>query len=731
MSIGTAPLGADHGSMTSLVNRGRGAATTSLRTRWHRAFALLTLIVVMSGMASFLGTRLVVDTFSKAATRVEREATATAKLRADVISHSIAYASQPDSPRVPVLDAAIRADFAAALGDEESEQAKGLLEAAAGEFQAIVDAGANAPGEAGMSVRAVAVTSRAPTLLSLLDQAGSLSRTAVRADLADAARLERQAMLVVGFFGLMALALVVVLARRLTTQVLRPVRMLRDSANHLAAGDLDHRVVIDRADELGQLAVSFNTMADAIAGNQRTLSREANYDSLTELANRAAFNTRLEATLARPERRSGSQAVLFVDLDDFKDVNDTMGHAGGDELLRVVAVRLSEAVRPGDLVARLGGDEFALLLDDLLEPGDAFTVAERVLAALAEPVAIGGLSAHVGASIGLAMRQIDSTIDGLMREADVAMYAAKAKGKNRVERYEATLDDTTAERQSLKSDLNGATERGELVLDYQPVVDLETGMLVGLEALVRWQHPTLGLLPPLAFIGLAEETGAIIPIGAWVVETAAHQLQNWQRRYGLPDLWMSVNVSVCQLNRPNFADDVKHILTTTGLDPSRLVLEVTESVLADPKGGAAATLADLRLPGVRVALDDFGVGYSSIGYLRLLPLDVLKIDRSFVSGSDAGDAGNDALLEAIVAMGQRLGLDVIPEGIEELDQLSRLKAMGCHVGQGFLLSRPLSPEAVETLLASPLPLRVIGLHSAARTIAAVTDLATHALPTTP
>jgi diguanylate cyclase (GGDEF)-like protein len=717
--------------MTSLVNRGRGAATTSLRTRWHRAFALLTLIVVMSGMASFLGTRLVVDTFSKAATRVEREATATAKLRADVISHSIAYASQPDSPRVPVLDAAIRADFAAALGDEESEQAKGLLEAAAGEFQAIVDAGANAPGEAGMSVRAVAVTSRAPTLLSLLDQAGSLSRTAVRADLADAARLERQAMLVVGFFGLMALALVVVLARRLTTQVLRPVRMLRDSANHLAAGDLDHRVVIDRADELGQLAVSFNTMADAIAGNQRTLSREANYDSLTELANRAAFNTRLEATLARPERRSGSQAVLFVDLDDFKDVNDTMGHAGGDELLRVVAVRLSEAVRPGDLVARLGGDEFALLLDDLLEPGDAFTVAERVLAALAEPVAIGGLSAHVGASIGLAMRQIDSTIDGLMREADVAMYAAKAKGKNRVERYEATLDDTTAERQSLKSDLNGATERGELVLDYQPVVDLETGMLVGLEALVRWQHPTLGLLPPLAFIGLAEETGAIIPIGAWVVETAAHQLQNWQRRYGLPDLWMSVNVSVCQLNRPNFADDVKHILTTTGLDPSRLVLEVTESVLADPKGGAAATLADLRLPGVRVALDDFGVGYSSIGYLRLLPLDVLKIDRSFVSGSDAGDAGNDALLEAIVAMGQRLGLDVIPEGIEELDQLSRLKAMGCHVGQGFLLSRPLSPEAVETLLASPLPLRVIGLHSAARTIAAVTDLATHALPTTP
>jgi diguanylate cyclase (GGDEF)-like protein len=712
--------------------QGGSAKATRLRSRWNRRLAFLTTLILLGGMTSLIGTRLLVGEFRQSAVRVEREATTGAKLRADVISHAIAITSPitdaQQQRRTERLASAIRAGFVKAVADAGSGRATGLFEASLAEWQAIVDAAGPPDHRTDRATFGAVVSVRAPKVLALLDQAGSISRAEVRMDLAEAARVERQALAVLSALLLLAVGLALRLARLLTTEVLRPVRILSDSANHLAAGELDHRVVIDRADELGDLAVSFNTMADAIAGSQRTLSREANFDSLTELANRAAFNTRLEATLARPERRRGSQAVLFVDLDDFKDVNDTMGHAAGDDLLRAVAERLSDAVRPGDVVARLGGDEFALLLDDLLEPGDALTVAERVLAAVAEPVEISGSSAHVGASIGLAMRQVGSTIDALMREADVAMYAAKAKGKNRVVRYDSALDDMTVERQSLMGDLTGATERGELVLDYQPVVDLDTGMLVGLEALVRWQHPSLGLLPPLAFIGLAEETGAIIPIGAWVLHTAAHQLQNWQRRYGLPDLWMSVNVSVSQLNGPHFATEVEHVLTTTGLDPARLLIEVTESVLADHKGGAATTLAALRLPGVRVALDDFGVGYSSIAYLRQLPLDVLKIDRSFVSGAEAGDPGNDTLLEAIVAMGQRLGLDVIPEGIEELDQISRLRAMGCRVGQGFLLSRPLSPEAVEALLASPLPVHVIGLHSAARAITAVTDSAVPALP---
>jgi EAL domain-containing protein (putative c-di-GMP-specific phosphodiesterase class I) len=322
---------------------------------------------------------------------------------------------------------------------------------------------------------------------------------------------------------------------------------------------------------------------------------------------------------------------------------------------------------------------------------------------------IGDGRVQVGASVGMAMRREDSTVDALMRDADVAMYAAKAKGKNRVEHYDADLQDLAVERQALRAELDGAVERDELVVEYQPVVDLETGTLAGLEALVRWQHATRGLLPPLTFIDLAEETGAIIGIGASVMETAARQLRLWQHRYNLPKLWMSVNVSVRQLDVPEFADDVTNILRATGIDPTTFVLEVTESVLADPDGEAAASLAALRGSRVRVALDDFGTGYSSIGYLRRLPVDILKIDRSFVSGPSAGAGVDDVLLEAIVAMGQTLRLDVIPEGIETLDQLVRLRAAGCKVGQGFLFSRPVSAQAIEVLLAAPIPLPVFAL----------------------
>jgi diguanylate cyclase (GGDEF)-like protein len=546
-------------------------------------------------------------------------------------------------------------------------------------------------------------------VLTLLDQAGSASREAVRLELANAKRTERTTMAILGLLELFAVLLAVRLSRRLSTQVLRPVGKLRDSANHLTAGELDHRVVVDRADELGELAASFNAMADAIAGSQRSLTREANTDSLSGLANRAAFRTRLEATIRQPNRRAGHQAVLFVDLDDFKDVNDTLGHAAGDELLRVVADRLLVAVRPGDLVARLGGDEFAVLLDGLPEPQLALTVAGRVVAALAEPIQIGVHSTHVGASVGLAVRHEHSTLEGLMREADVAMYAAKAKGKNRVEAYDAGLDDVAIARQGLKADVGTAAARGELVLDYQPIVDLDTGRFVGLEALVRWQHPSRGLLPPSEFIELAEETGAIVDIGAFVLEKAARQVQSWRRRYGQPDLWLSVNVSVRQLDLPGFAEVVEEILGRTGLLPSNLILEITETVLADPHGSAAAVLAAVRVSGVRVALDDFGTGYSSIGYLRQLPVDVLKIDRSFLADTYAGSPG-DALLKAIVAMAATLGLEVIPEGIEEFDQLARLRAMGCVIGQGFLMSRPVGADIIDALLATPVPLPYIALH---------------------
>jgi diguanylate cyclase (GGDEF)-like protein len=684
----------------------------SLRWRWNRAFALLTVIVVVSGLAGLVGASLVVDIFRSSAFRAESEATTNARLRSEVVAQSVVVASAVTPSWRAQVDAsrtATAADFAEAITTEDTPRAKQLLQNSRTQWLEIADSIGLAGEPTALAVRGAAVSTHAPLALAFLDQAGEVNREAVRSDLRSASRTNWEAMGVLSLLDVLAIALAVLLSRRFSWQVLRPLVILRDSANQLAAGELDHRVVVDRDDELGELAVSFNAMADAIAGSQRTLTHEANTDVLSGLANRAAFAARLDALLARPDRRGLQQAVLFVDLDDFKDVNDTMGHAAGDKLLKVVSERLTQTVRPGDLVSRLGGDEFALLLDDLPDPEFACDVAQRVVGALAERVRIGESWAHVGASVGLAMRRDDSTRDGLMREADVAMYAAKAKGKNRVERYDAGLDDLAVARNLLKLDLGDAVDKGELVLDYQPMVDLESGLLVGVEALVRWQHPTRGLLPPSEFIELAEETGAILSIGAFVLSHAAEQVQVWQRRYGLPTLWLSVNVSVCQLGRPDFAAQVAGTLQATRLDPSSLVLEVTETILAEPQGGVSPTLEALRATGIRIALDDFGTGFSSIGYLRQIPVDILKIDRSFVAGTYAGGQAN-ALLEAIVGMAERLGLDVIPEGIEEFDQLVRLRAMGCRVGQGFLLCRPVSGDAIDALLAASIPFAHIGLH---------------------
>ena len=564
-------------------------------------------------------------------------------------------------------------------------------------------AAAGAPGHpADLTARANAVTSQVPSVLALLDQADATDRAAVRVALARASQLERAGLLVLGLLELLAIGLAVRLARQLSKEILRPVGILRDSANQLASGEFDHRIVVDRADELGELAVSFNAMADAIAGGQRVLTHEATTDSLSGLANRAAFYALLRSTLATPERRVGSQSLLFVDLDDFKDVNDTLGHAAGDEVLRVVASRLVDAVRPTDHVARLGGDEFALLLDIVPDTADALALANRIVLALDAPVAIGARDVHVGASVGLAMRQPNSTLEGWVREADVAMYAAKARGKNRVEQYDSGLDDAAVARQALKDEISVAAIRGELIVDYQPVVELDTGELVGLEALVRWQHPTRGLLPPSAFIDLAEENGSIVDIGSWVIQRAARDLRGWQRRYRRPALWMSVNVSVCQLEAFEYDTTIGSILRAADVNPATIVIEVTESVLADPNGGAAAALTALRLTGVRVALDDFGTGYSSIGYLRQLPVDFIKIDRSFVTGASP-ESPDNPLLEAIVGMARHLGLKIIPEGIERPSELAQLRALGCHLGQGFLMSRPVSAENIEALLSAPIP----------------------------
>ncbi len=305
---------------------------------------------------------------------------------------------------------------------------------------------------------------------------------------------------------------------------------------------------------------------------------------------------------------------------------------------------------------------------------------------------------HVGASIGVALRQDGTDGDSLVRQADVAMYTAKVNGKNRVEFYDAAIDHALSDYHALNGDIVGAAERRELVIDYQPVIDLATGAVTGAEALVRWQHPTRGLLMPSTFIAIAEENGAIVDIGMWVLQAACAQMQAWQHRHVRPDLFLSVNVSVRQLEQPGFADQVKDVLIQTTLAADRLVVEVTESVLADPAGGAATALAALRAIGVRVALDDFGTGYSSMSYLSQLPVDILKIDRSFVTAGASAGSQPEAVLAAIIGLADRLGFDVIPEGIEDTAQLVRLQSLGCRAGQGFLLSRPLAPAAVDSLL---------------------------------
>jgi diguanylate cyclase (GGDEF)-like protein len=433
------------------------------------------------------------------------------------------------------------------------------------------------------------------------------------------------------------------------------------------------------------------------------LQRRASTDLLTGLANRAEFRHRLQLALTLIEDHAGDVALLFLDLDDFKDVNDTLGHPTGDALLEVVAYRLQQVVRSDDLVARLGGDEFAMLFEGPDALAQAMTVGERAIDALAEPVVVSGTPVRVGVSVGLATSYDGCDLDGLMREADVAMYSAKRLGKNRFERYDINLDDAVSERRSLMADVDNAAERGELVVEYQPVVDLATGAVLGVDALVRWQHPTRGLLPPSAFIALAEETGAVAAIGSWVLDTGARDLCAWQHRYDLRELVLNVNVSVGELEDPGYANRVADILGRAGLDPRCLVVEVTASVLADPAGGAAKTLAALRSMGARVALNDFATGYSCLASLPTFPADIIKIDGSFISGNQRGDR-DEVIVDVILDIGRRLGLDTVAEGIEHVDQLLRLRNVGCRSGQGVLLSRPVPASVIEELLSAGSPL---------------------------
>jgi diguanylate cyclase (GGDEF)-like protein/PAS domain S-box-containing protein len=437
---------------------------------------------------------------------------------------------------------------------------------------------------------------------------------------------------------------------------------------------------------------------------EQQLAHQAFHDPLTNLANRVLFRDRVEHALQRAVRGGGQPAVLFIDLDNFKAVNDGLGHSAGDWLLIEVATRLQSCLRPADTVARLGGDEFAVLLDD--EAANAQEIADRILQAFGTPFSVQGTDIVVTMSIGIASLQPHEGADDVLRNADLALYRAKSEGKACAASFEPEMHVAALRRLELEAELrraiDGEAESGSLVLYYQPIAKLFTRRMYGFEALVRWRHPERGLLEPLDFISLAEETGLIIPLGRWVLAEACRQTKDWQTRYGPlirgtgMSLMVGVNLSGRHLAHPEIVEDVASALKTSGLAPSHLTLEMTESMLVHDNRATLERLHALKSLGVRLSIDDFGTGYSSLAYLERFPVDSLKMDRSFISTLDTDS--KSPLAEAVIGLGRILHLKVVAEGIETKAQWDKLRMLGCTLGQGFFVARPLPPAEFERLI---------------------------------
>ena len=451
------------------------------------------------------------------------------------------------------------------------------------------------------------------------------------------------------------------------------------------------RSTVVRVDDWDGVVMVFaeRTVENAL---EAELISKAFHDSLTGLANRGLFRTRVQAAIDLRKRNEGIVTVLFLDLDGFKNVNDSLGHDAGDELLNEVAFRLTTLLRPGDTLARLGGDEFALLL---LDPRPKFgqLVADRILGVMAQPIRLRHRHVSVGASIGLAEAREADSVEDLLRNADTAMYAAKENGKNRVERFQPAMFAEAVKRLEIDADLRSAVENGHLFLHYQPVIDLKSGQMHSVEALMRWKHPQRGLVPPSVFIPIAEESGSIVELGRWALRTAIAFAATVPAEEALR---VNVNLSARQLDDGNLVDIIATELALRNVNPERLVLEVTESVVVNEVDRAIARLQEFKDLGCLLALDDFGTGYSSLSHLKRMPIDILKIDRAFVT--DIGQVADDSFVRAIIDLGQTLGMQTVAEGIETQGQLDWLRKAGCSSGQGFYLAKPMSDSDVRAAL---------------------------------